>query len=268
MNKKELWVMTCLLAFGAALVPAGLWEKTISAGTQTDGGEILMLEGLKGVSIEVVQPVSGFEDRPKFNPVNVDDLHATVKRLLNEARLEVFEGASDNPEIGHVVVTINVWKDKIYTKLIVQIKTELHQLAELVRDTGLQIMVPTWPLGEKVFEAEAPLIITHGELARTVEDEVQRQIEMLVKDYLEANPIPEPKPDLTSTITGTIRYVAIEGGFFGIIADNGRRYDPVNLPPEYAKDGLRVAFQVVESRGTVGIHMWGTIVKIIKITKL
>lgn len=69
-------------------------------------------------------------------------------------------------------------------------------------------------------------------------------------------------------MTGTVRYVSIEGGFFGIVADNGKGYDPVNLPREYAKDGLRIAFQAVPIEGGVSIHMWGTIVRIVKITKL
>lgn len=267
MNKKKLWVITCLLAFAAAIVPARILEKAFSQAAQGDDSQILALEGLKGVSIQVVQPVSGFEDRPKFNPVNVDDLHTSVKRLLNEAGIEVVQNASDDPEIGHVVVTINVWKDRIYPKLIVQIKTELYQLAQLVRDTGLQIMVPTWPLGDKALEAETLLIVTHSELARTVQDEVQRQTKIFVRDYREANPTPEPKPDLTSMMTGTIRYVNLEGGYYNIVADNGKEYHPVNLPHEYRRHGLRVAFKAIVMKVDYSF-ISGTFVKITKITKL
>ena len=267
MKKKTLWIVTCLLGFAAALVPARLLEKAFSQAAQGDDSQILALEGLKGVSIQVVQPISGFEDRPKFNPVNVDDLHTSVKRLLNEAGIEVVQNASDDPEIGHVVVTINVWKDRIYPKLIVQIKTELYQLAQLVRDTGLQIMVPTWPLGDKALEAETPLIVTHSELARTVQDEVQRQTKMLVRDYREANPAPGPKVDLTSMMTGTIRYVSLEGGYYNIFADNGKSYHPVNLPHEYRQHGLRIAFRAVLLSHTVGFHS-GIYVEITRITKL
>lgn len=266
MNKKELWVMTCLLAFGAALVPAGLWEKTISAGTQSDGAEILMLEGLKGVGIEVVQPVSGFEDRPKFNPVNVDDLHATVKRLLNEARIEVFQSASDDPEIGHVVVTVNAWKDKLYTKLIVQTKTQLYQHAVLLRDNRVQMMVPTWPLGDKALETETPVVVTRSELARTVRNEVESQVKTLIRDYLEASLGLEPKRGISNMMTGTIRYVNLEGGYYNIFSDNGREYHPVNLPREYRRHGLRIAFRAVLSK-RVGFPS-GIYVEITKITKL
>ena len=164
------------------------------------------------------------------------------------------------------MVTINVWKDRIYPKLIVQIKTELYQLTRLVRDTGLQITLPTWPLSEGVLDAGMPLIVTHSELARTVQDEVQRQTKMLVRHYREANPTSEPKPDLTSMMTGTIRYVNIEGGYYNIFADNGKEYHPVNLPHEYRQHGLRIAFQAVPSK-RVGFPS-GIYVEITKITKL
>lgn len=268
MNKKKLWVMTCMLAFAVVIVPARLLENAFSQAVQGDDSQIPLLKGLKGVTVNIVQPVSGFEEKPKSNPVDVEKLHASVKRLLNEAGIKVVPNDADDPEIGHVVVTINVWKDRIYSKLIVQIKTELYQLAELVRDTRLRILVPTWSLGERSPEAEAPLIVTHSELARTIENEVQWQTKLLIRHYREVNPTLEPKHSRASLMTGTVRYVALEGGFFGIIADNGRRYNPVNLPREYAKDGLRIAFQAVASEDTVSIHMWGTLVKITKIAKL
>lgn len=268
MNKKKPWILASMLVVGAAFVPAGLLKMTTSAGTQADNAEIVILEGLKGVSLEVVQPVSGFEDRPKFNPVKVDDLHATVERLLNEAGIEVFEDTLDDPEIGHIVITINTQKARSSISFVVQIKTELYQLAELVRDAGLQIMVPTWPIGENALEAEMTVVVTRAEIVRTVQDEVQQQIELLVSDYLEANPALEPKVDTSNMTTGTIKYLSFEGGFYGIVADNGKRYDPINLPKEYRQDGLRVGFQAIEMKGMVSIRMWGTIIKITKITKL
>jgi len=266
MSRKKLWVMTCLLAFGAALFPARLLEKAFSEAAQGDDSNVLVLEGLKGLTVNVLQPVSGFEDNPNFNPVEVAALHETVQRLLNNAGIEVFEKRSDDPEIGELAITINAWKDKVFTKFIVQTKTQLYQHAVLLRDNRVQMMVPTWPLGDKVLETETPVVVTRSELARTVQDEVQRQIRMLVNDYLEANAMPEPKPDLTSMMTGTIRYVNLEGGYYNIFADNGRAYYPVNLPREYRRHGLRIAFRAVLSN-RVGFPS-GIYVEITKITKL
>jgi inhibitor of cysteine peptidase len=61
---------------------------------------------------------------------------------------------------------------------------------------------------------------------------------------------------------GTVTHQDLEGGFFGIIGDDGKKYDPLNLDAKYQKDGLRVAFQATEAQGMVSIHMWGTVVNL------
>jgi hypothetical protein len=58
--------------------------------------------------------------------------------------------------------------------------------------------------------------------------------------------------------SGTVTYQDLEGGFYGIIGDDGEKYDPLDLDSKYRKDGLRVAFEATEARGTATIHMWGT----------
>jgi len=64
---------------------------------------------------------------------------------------------------------------------------------------------------------------------------------------------------------GTIRYIDLEGGFYGIIGDNEIHYDPVNLPEEFKKDNLRVEFTARLSPEQYGIHQWGTIIYILEI---
>ena len=44
--------------------------------------------------------------------------------------------------------------------------------------------------------------------------------------------------------TGTIQYNDFEGGFYGIVGDNGEAYDPINLPTEFEEDGLRVKYSI------------------------
>ncbi|UCF16124.1 MAG: hypothetical protein JSW59_01425 [Phycisphaerales bacterium] len=267
MGTKRTLLLNSTVVYCAILIPAGLLEMTISAGTQQEDTEIFVLEGLKGVSIEVVQPVSGFEDKPKFNPVKVNDLHATVERLLSEAGIKVVDDPSDDPEIGHVVVTINVWKGKLSIDFIVQVKAELYQQAALVRDPGVQILTPTWPLGEKALEAEMPVVVTRGEIARKVEEQVESQVKMLIDDYLKANPLPEPRPDISGMMTGTIRYIRHEGGCYNIFADNGVQYHPVNLPHQYRQHGLRIAFRAVRS-DLAGIPYGGVWIELTRIVKL
>jgi len=83
----------------------------------------------------------------------------------------------------------------------------------------------------------------------------------------EPKPVKQEKKD-EQMITGTVRYVSLEGGFYELVADNGEKYDPANLPTEYKQDGLRVKFQIKEKSGMVGIHMRGKIVEVIQIEKL
>jgi inhibitor of cysteine peptidase len=63
-------------------------------------------------------------------------------------------------------------------------------------------------------------------------------------------------------------FLSIEGGFYGIKGDNGKNYDPANLPDEFRKDGLRVRCEVRELRDRASVHMWGTIVEVVHIEKL
>jgi len=67
---------------------------------------------------------------------------------------------------------------------------------------------------------------------------------------------------------GTITYVDIEGGFYGIIADDGERYLPVDLPEEYRTDGLRVMFVADVLKDTVTIQQWGIPVELRSIERM
>jgi hypothetical protein len=58
--------------------------------------------------------------------------------------------------------------------------------------------------------------------------------------------------------TGTVVYVRLEGGFYGIIGNDGKRYYPLNLPEEYRVDGLTVRFEGVLRSDVATFHMWGT----------
>jgi len=69
-------------------------------------------------------------------------------------------------------------------------------------------------------------------------------------------------------VTGTVRYIDVEGGFYGIVTDDGRKLDPVNLPQEFQKDGLRIRARVEPLQQRVSIRMWGTPVRIIEFKRL
>ncbi len=67
------------------------------------------------------------------------------------------------------------------------------------------------------------------------------------------------------TAEGTIRYVDLEGGFYGIESSDGTHYLPLNLPENYRIDGLLIAFSARTSPDTPTIQMWGIPVTILSI---
>jgi hypothetical protein len=71
----------------------------------------------------------------------------------------------------------------------------------------------------------------------------------------------------TITFTGTIRRSELEGGFYAIASDDGRTFDPRNLPEEFKTDGLRVRVKARVRNDMGGIHQVGPIVDIVEIAK-
>ncbi|QYK13409.1 hypothetical protein K0I63_02495 [Shewanella rhizosphaerae] len=75
----------------------------------------------------------------------------------------------------------------------------------------------------------------------------------------------ETSDSLQKAITmtqGTVRYFNLEGGFWGIVADDGRHILPQNLPQEYRKDGLRLSFKAQEVKDMMTIQQWGILSKL------
>jgi len=66
---------------------------------------------------------------------------------------------------------------------------------------------------------------------------------------------------------GTVVYLSFEGGFYGIVGDDGKNYDPINLPQEFKVDGLRVKF-TANITNHVSFHMWGYVVQLLSIERL
>ena len=56
---------------------------------------------------------------------------------------------------------------------------------------------------------------------------------------------------------GTVTFVDLEGGFYGIIGDDGTQYYPLQLDEQYKTDGLRVAFAYEPVKDIATIQMWG-----------
>ena len=85
------------------------------------------------------------------------------------------------------------------------------------------------------------------------------------------SPVPDTTPELQEDkqwIPGKIVYVDLEGGFYAIIAYDGSRYNPVNLPEKFQKDGLHIRFSGSPERKAASIQMWGTLYRIREIEEL
>lgn len=70
------------------------------------------------------------------------------------------------------------------------------------------------------------------------------------------------------TIHGTVVYLDFEGGFYGIVDDDGTKYRPVEgLPDEVQQDGLRVEAHAEAVRGA-GFAMWGRPIRLLDVRRL
>lgn len=64
------------------------------------------------------------------------------------------------------------------------------------------------------------------------------------------------------TVTGTIVYKEIEGGFYALDATSGKKYQPQGLPLEYRKNGLVVKVSGIIETEMASIQQYGEILKV------
>lgn len=74
-------------------------------------------------------------------------------------------------------------------------------------------------------------------------------------------------PDSVIESIGTIRYVDLEGGFYGLVDTSGTKYDPTPLPEAFQEEGLRVRFRVRE-KDVLTTRMWGTPVEVLEMERI
>ena len=75
------------------------------------------------------------------------------------------------------------------------------------------------------------------------------------------------KPGMTKSVIGTVTYLDLEGGFYGIIGEDGKKYLPLNLDEGFAEDDLKVRFTYERREGVMSIAMWGQAVNITSIER-
>ena len=88
---------------------------------------------------------------------------------------------------------------------------------------------------------------------------------LLISSLAFSAPPEETQEEEYISINGSIKYLAFEGGFYGIVSDDGKHYDPINLDQKFATDDLRVKVKAKLLKGIDSFHMWGSIIEIIEI---
>ncbi len=84
----------------------------------------------------------------------------------------------------------------------------------------------------------------------------------------DVTPPPESSDENLVSGLGMILYQDLEGGFFGLVADDGAKYDPLNLDEAFKHDSLRVRFRALRRTGVMTIRMWGQPVEILDMTRI
>ena len=81
-----------------------------------------------------------------------------------------------------------------------------------------------------------------------------------------SSPVAPTVPLGAIQINGSVRYVALEGGFWAVRGDDGVTYDPMNgLAAEYQRDNLRVTLVARVRNDVGGTRMVGPIVEVLSI---
>lgn len=80
-----------------------------------------------------------------------------------------------------------------------------------------------------------------------------------------AQPTPPPA---TFHLTGQVYYGNLEGGFYGIIGDDGMKYQPTNLPRKFKKEGLNLKFDAKSRDNMMSDFQWGALVELSNVSEL
>jgi len=71
--------------------------------------------------------------------------------------------------------------------------------------------------------------------------------------------------DKSLSFQGEVVFIEIEGGFYGIIDQNGQKYLPSNLPDILKQNGLKVRGTAQLKSGKLGFKQWGKMIDILEI---
>jgi hypothetical protein len=79
---------------------------------------------------------------------------------------------------------------------------------------------------------------------------------------------PTPQGEDVTEVSGTVEFISLESGFYAIRAADGKTYDPINLPKEYQRHGMRVRVKARMRNDVASAHMAGPSIEILSIDKM
>ena len=96
---------------------------------------------------------------------------------------------------------------------------------------------------------------------QTQEDSTQQQasnttdnpVKAVEEKFLEAQ---------KKVITARVTFIDLEGGFYGLVTQDGEQYLPTNLAAEYQTDGTILTFKTKAVTDVMTIQQWGTLVEL------
>ncbi|MFT5521940.1 MAG: hypothetical protein ACI9IA_002546 [Enterobacterales bacterium] len=75
----------------------------------------------------------------------------------------------------------------------------------------------------------------------------------------------EDKPLKLMTLTATVTYIDLEGGFYGLITDKGKKLLPINLEKEHQIDGTVLSFSSKRITTRFTTKQWGQLVELVDV---
>lgn len=94
---------------------------------------------------------------------------------------------------------------------------------------------------------------------------------IIIMSLLLLNPcllIADEEDDGVLPFRGKVVYLDFDGGFWGVVTDNGKKYYfPKGLDKEFEVNGQAVEGQIRKS-DIIRFHTWGELVELVEITKI
>lgn len=113
-------------------------------------------------------------------------------------------------------------------------------------------------------KAESNQVKTDAAVAQETKDNNTQQeaiklvaTPMNANEELKGHKMNDAKDDLSNWQRGRVQFLNLEGGFYGIITDSGRKILPMNMAQEFAQNGAIVRIKG-KVKNVMTIQQWGT----------